>query len=107
MSSDELKELDRLQTAIEEAARKEPIPQIPLAETYPLSYRLTPTNGVWYLSAKCEECRAIVPLLPDSFNGRNPQPFEDSGGEFEATCPNCEARIGAKADDVFPYRWIS
>jgi hypothetical protein len=106
MSSDELKKLDEVQSALEEAASKEPIPQIPLDKTHHLNFLTDPTNGVWYLSAKCEECRAIVPLFPDPFSGRSPQPFADAGGEFEATCPFCQARIGAKADEIFPNRWM-
>jgi hypothetical protein len=106
MSSDELRELDKLQTALEQAAAREPIPKIPVKQTYSLRFHINPQNGVWYLSAKCGECRGIAPLLPDPFSGRNAIPFEDAGGEFEATCPRCGARIGAKADDVFAYRWI-
>jgi hypothetical protein len=81
--------------------------QIPLTEKFPAltAGRITPEIGIWYLSAKCDECGSNNPLMPDSSNGRNERPFTDGGGEFEQACGACGSRVVATGDKVFPHRW--
>lgn len=105
-TSDDLKKLDELCSAIEAAAAKQPIPKIDLVDYITPNYRISPKNQEWYLCAKCEDCGRIAPIMPDATGGRNQSPLRDAGGAIELTCEGCQSVIIAKADDVFAHRWL-
>jgi hypothetical protein len=75
-----------------------------LDDTYSIA-QITPNVGEWYLSAKCEECRAISPALADPSASQRGNPFEGKGA-LNFKCRQCGSEIHALADDIFPFQWM-
>lgn len=77
--------------------------KVSLNDTYSLA-QIQPETGVWYVSAKCEECRAISPAIPDPFSGQKREMFSGSGS-LRFQCHHCPNEITATVADLFPYQW--